>query len=139
MERIEETQPVEREVVVPASAEETWQALTDSDQLAEWLGEEAELELRPGGELAIRIGAEDRAGFFEEVDAPNRLVFWWHEGESDASRVEIDLVEDPEGTRVRVVESRPLLVLDGAPLSVDAWPGANASSPEMSAALSSVG
>src|SRR5215207_7670557 len=39
------------EVLVPASPEETWEAITDPDQLGEWLGEDAAVELRPGGDL----------------------------------------------------------------------------------------
>jgi uncharacterized protein YndB with AHSA1/START domain len=138
MEQVEPTQPVEREIVVPASPEDTWRALTDPELLSEWLGEEADLDLRPGGDLAIRVGAAERDGFFEEVDPPRRLVFWWREDEAEASRVEIELGEDPDGTRVRVVESRPLLVLDVAGIELDAWPGADIRSPEMTA-LSLVG
>ncbi len=62
------------DVLVPASPEETWEAITDPDQLGEWLaGEDAELDLVPGGDLRI----DERDGFVEEVDAPRRFVFWW--------------------------------------------------------------
>ena len=101
------------EVIVPAPAEQTWEALTDPDQLGEWLGEAGELELCPGGDLEIRVGGEERRGFFEEVDPGRRLVFWWRADDDDqSSRVEIDLEPDPDGTRVRVTETRPLRALD---------------------------
>jgi uncharacterized protein YndB with AHSA1/START domain len=100
------------EIVLPASPEEAWEAITDPEQLGEWLGDDAEVELRPGGELAIELEQGERRGFFEEVDAPRRLVFWWRADDAEASRVEIELEPAPAGTRVRVVESRPLQVLD---------------------------
>jgi uncharacterized protein YndB with AHSA1/START domain len=102
------------EVLVPASPEETWEAITDPDQLGEWLGEDAELELRPGGDLTIRFDDGERSGFVEEVDEPRRLVFWWSAEEAESTRVEIELDPEPDGTRVRVVETRPLRELEQA-------------------------
>ena len=98
----------ESEVLVPATPEEAWEAITDPEQLGEWLAEDAEVELRPGGDLRIGLGDEERTGFVEEVDEPRRLVFWWAPGGEESSRVEIDLEPEPEGTRVRVIETRPL-------------------------------
>lgn len=100
------------EVLVPASPEETWEAITDPDQLREWLAEGAEVELRPGGDLRIPLDDGERTGFVEEVDEPRRLVFWWSADEAESSRVEIELEPDADGTRVRVIETRPLRELD---------------------------
>jgi uncharacterized protein YndB with AHSA1/START domain len=122
------------EILVPAPAEETWEALTDPERLGEWLGDDAELELEPGGELEIQVGDERRTGFFEEIDPERLLVFWWRRGEDDdASRVEIELEPEPEGTRVRVVESRPLEVLDLPGIEFETWTDAGGSAPQMSA------
>jgi uncharacterized protein YndB with AHSA1/START domain len=96
---------VEREIVVAATAEEAWRAVVESD----WLGDGTRVDPTPGGEVSSR----DRRGFVEEVDPPRRLCFWWRAGDEDATRVEIELDELDEGTRVRVVESRPLQLLDG--------------------------
>lgn len=115
----------ESEIVVPASPEETWEAITDPERLAEWLATDAELELEPGGELAITIDDERRDGFFEEVSEPRRLVFWWAEEDAESSRVEIVLEPEVDGTRVRVIESRPLSALGTA---------VDARTPELSAA-----
>ena len=106
---------VERELEVPDAAEEVWRSLAEPD----WLGEDAEIELREAGE--VRAG--DRSGFVEEADAPRRLVFWWSEPGEEATRVEIDLDELESGTLVRVTESRPLAVMDGRDLAVE-WGGA---------------
>jgi uncharacterized protein YndB with AHSA1/START domain len=95
---------VEREVVVAGTAEDAWRAVVESD----WLGEDARVDPTPGGEVEAR----DRSGFVEEADPPRRLSFWWRTGDEDATRVEIELEECDEGTLVRVVESRPLQLLD---------------------------
>jgi len=120
------------ELTVPASAEETWDALTDPERLAEWLAEDAELDLRPGGDLAVCVDDEWRSGFFEEVEPPRRLVFWWGPDGDEPTRVEIELEPDGEDTRVRVVESRPLRVLDARGIEVESWLGGD-SSPQMRA------
>jgi uncharacterized protein YndB with AHSA1/START domain len=93
-----------REITLPAPAEDVWRSLAEPA----WLGENASIELWPDGE--VRAG--DRTGFVEEADAPRRLVFWWSEPGEDASRVELDLEADGTETHVRVVESRPLALLD---------------------------
>jgi uncharacterized protein YndB with AHSA1/START domain len=102
---------VERELTVPEETEEVWRSLAEP----EWLGDDASIELREAGE--VRAG--ERNGFVEEVDAPRRLVFWWSAPGEEATRVEIHLEESDDGTRVRVVESRPLEVLDGRDLAIE--------------------
>jgi uncharacterized protein YndB with AHSA1/START domain len=127
---------VEREVEVPATREETWRALTDPEQLGEWLASDAELDLRPGGVLTVRTNGETREGFFEEISEPDRLVFWWGEPDGELARVQIDLDELEDGTRVRVVEGRPRVTVDaiGAGIEFEAGGGA----PQMSAVLQAV-
>jgi uncharacterized protein YndB with AHSA1/START domain len=102
-----------REITLPAPAEDVWRSLAEPA----WLGDDAEIELRPDGE--VRAG--DRTGFVEEADEPRRLVFWWSAPDEEASRVELDLEEAEEGTRVRVTESRPLEMLSarGRDLAVE--------------------
>ncbi len=96
---------VERELLVPETPEEVWETLAEPD----WLGEEASIDLREAGD--VRAG--ERTGFVEDAEAPSRLVFWWRGPDDDeATRVELDLEESDEGTRVRITESRPLAVLD---------------------------
>lgn len=99
---------VERETVVAGTPEEAWRAVVETD----WLGEDVRIDPRPDGEVSARDEGRERRGFVEEADPPSRLVFWWSEPGDEGSRVEITLEEAGEGTRVRVVESRPLAVLD---------------------------
>jgi uncharacterized protein YndB with AHSA1/START domain len=104
---------VERELLVPEAPEEVWRSLAEPG----WLGDDARIELHPAGE--VRAG--ERSGFVEEADEPRRLVFWWSTPGEEASRVELDLEEAEEGTRVRVTESRPLEILSvrGRDLAVE--------------------
>jgi uncharacterized protein YndB with AHSA1/START domain len=93
-----------REITLPATAEEVWRSLEEP----EWLGEDASIELRPDG----HVQAGERTGFVEEVEEERRLVFWWAAPEEDSTRVELSLEEEDGFTHVRVVESRPLAMLD---------------------------
>jgi len=102
---------VERELTVPEKAEEVWRSLAEP----EWLGDDATIDLREAGE--VRAGERD--GFVEEADAPRRLVFWWSAPGDEATRVEIELDQTDDGTRVRVAESRPLAILDGRDLAIE--------------------
>jgi uncharacterized protein YndB with AHSA1/START domain len=121
------TELIERELELPASPAEVWQALTDPAWLSAWLADEVALELWPGGEARFQIGDCVRTGWVEEVTEPGgdqsdggtgRLAFWWAEDQEPASRVELALTATERGTRLRVVETRPLEVLDliGIPL-----------------------
>ena len=77
-----------------------------------------ELDLRPGGDASFRSAEEIKSGWVEEVLEPGRLAFWWAVDGELASRVELTLREDGAHTRLRVVETRPLEMLDlvGLPL-----------------------
>jgi uncharacterized protein YndB with AHSA1/START domain len=117
------TDRIERELELPAESEEVWDALTDPERLAGWLADEVRLDLRPGGEASFRDGDVRRRGWVEEVTPPaggeGRLAFWWGGEDEPATRVELTLEPlDGGGTRLRVVETRPLEFVDavGSPL-----------------------
>lgn len=115
---------IERLVELPTTLELAWQAVTDPDWLALWLADEIRLDARPGGEARFQIGAETRSGWVEEMSPPDenstgRLAFWWALDDKPASRVELTVTAmATECTLLRVVETRPLDVLDliGTPL-----------------------
>jgi uncharacterized protein YndB with AHSA1/START domain len=118
------TERIERELVLPASAPEVWEVILAPG----WLADEIELDLAPGGDAHFATDGDTRTGWIEEATAPEdaegagRLVFWWSSGEEPATRVEVALL--PEGsasTRLRVVEERPLELLDlvGIPIAGD--------------------
>lgn len=123
------TDLIARELHLSASPADVWRAITDPQWLSGWLADHVELELRPGGEASFQLGDEVRTGWVEQATAPTegntndpgtgRLAFWWARGDEPASRVELVLTAISERqTRLRVVETRPLEILDlvGMPL-----------------------
>ena len=115
---------VEREVVLPASPEEVWLAVSQSEQISAWFGADAQLDLRPGGRGVFRWhDGTERSVLVEGVEPPHRLSFRWLPFQRTAAneiitlpstRVDITLEEVPEGTRVRVLE-RPAFSLGTRP------------------------
>jgi uncharacterized protein YndB with AHSA1/START domain len=103
---------LERQVTLPATREEVWDALTDPAQVKRWFGADVEWDLRPGG--AARFSSlEDetsRAGVVEAVTPAETLQYrWWVEDETEdeiepASEVTYTLEEVPGGTRLIVTE-----------------------------------
>jgi uncharacterized protein YndB with AHSA1/START domain len=112
---------VERELELEASVQEVWDAVTGDG----WLADEVVLELQPGGDASFRWPDSEKSGWVEEVSPPGRaddavarLTFWWGTAGEPATRVEVSIAPSDGGALLRVVESRPLEVLDlvGLPL-----------------------
>ncbi len=101
---------ITREVVLDADPEEVWRSLTEPEHMAGWLGEDAEIDLRPGGDLELTDPVEGRrSGWVETVEPGRRLALWWStEHDEESSRVEFELERVEAGTVLRVVETRPL-------------------------------
>lgn len=103
-----------REVDVDSDPERVWRAISEESELSEWLGGEVTVELEPGGEVSVDDEGVKRTGFVESVEEGRRISFWWSEGESEATRVELEVIGRPGrvGSTVRVTESRPLAGLE---------------------------
>jgi uncharacterized protein YndB with AHSA1/START domain len=99
---------VTRETVLDLDPEEAWHAVTDAEQLEQWLADEVEIDLVEGGDLRVRFDdGRERHGTVEQVAAPERVVFRWHpvpEIELETV-VSIELEPAEDGTRVTVVET----------------------------------
>ena len=108
------TDRIERELWLPAPPDAVWEAVTSDG----WLADHVRLDLRPGGDAQFESDDRVRRGWVEDVVAPERLAFWWATGNEPASRVELKIEERDAGSRLHVVETRPLEVLDlvGVPL-----------------------
>ena len=114
------TERIERELWLPAAPDAVWEVVTSDG----WLADHVRLDLRPGGDAEFDSGDRTRSGWVEYVSVPERLTFWWAVDDEPATRVELKIEERGDGTRLRIVETRPLEVLDlvGVPL-----PGAGGS------------
>jgi uncharacterized protein YndB with AHSA1/START domain len=110
---------VEREILIEASPEVVWGVITEPEQISRWFSDEAEVEGRAGAEGTLTWRPGGRAGDHDAI-VPIRVVAaepfrrfcfrWSHPrgAEPDASNsalVEFTLIEEPGGTRLRVLES----------------------------------
>jgi uncharacterized protein YndB with AHSA1/START domain len=95
---------IRREIVLEATRDEVWAALTDPLELERWFANDVALELRPGGQAAFRwSNGESRLATVTEVEPGERLAFEW-DGEGE---VEFTLEDDVDGIRLTVVETSP--------------------------------
>src|SRR5439155_19817058 len=95
---------IRKEIVLPASRDDVWDALTDEDRLEEWFANDVELDLRPRGGASVRwSNGEERHATVTEVDPERRLAFDW----DDEGSVEFTLDDDADGTRLVVEETSP--------------------------------
>src|SRR3954468_24335563 len=93
-----------KEIVLPATRDDVWEALTDEDRLEDWFANDVELDLRPGGGASFRwSNGEERHATVTEVEPERRLSFDW---DAEGS-FEFTLDDDADGTRLVVVESSP--------------------------------
>ena len=103
---------IERTVEVAHPPEKVWAALTTAEGLGAWFGDEATIDLRPGGAAQMRWTAE---GFtaemrVERVEEPRVFGFTWPVyglPEDDPRRTYVEFTLEPAGagTRLTVVES----------------------------------
>lgn len=101
------TKSIQREIPVPQPREQVWEALTESETLAEWMFPN-DFEPRLGHHFTFRVPPNPNANFegmtveceVLECDPPHRLSFSWVAGGLADSRVSFRLEPDGEGTRV---------------------------------------
>jgi uncharacterized protein YndB with AHSA1/START domain len=85
---------VRREVTIEASPEEVWESLATDEGRERWL------EADPDREIVV-----------EHASEPRRLVWWWWSGDDEPTRVELEIVAVPPGSRVIVTETAPAFPL----------------------------
>lgn len=103
---------VEREIRIDAAPETVFEFFVDPRKMLQWKGRKAELDPRPGGIYRVELNdATIARGEYVEVEAPHRVVFTWgwegqesgeHAVPPGASRVEVELAPDGDGTLVRL-------------------------------------
>ena len=107
---------IRRQLVIPASPERVWEALTDPEHLEGWFGGVISWELTEGSPLQFHgDDGESRHGVVETVRERRHLRFsWWPEGQpEDATEVSYLIEPDDSGARLTVQE-RPLKIPSGA-------------------------
>lgn len=112
---------VEREILIEASPEVVWGVITEPEQISRWFSDEAVVEGRAGAEgtLTWKPGGRSRDREYHsivpirvvEAEPFRRFSFRWNhpEGsepdENNSALVEFSLIEEADGTRLRVLES----------------------------------
>lgn len=113
---------VRRDVLLPASPNDVWRALTDIERLSAWLGDVTELEPWVGGSVVVReADGSTRRGLVERIEPEQVLVFRWRHlsgaGRSlevgRATRVAFALEDAGSGTRLTITEEPAVLVAAG--------------------------
>ncbi len=102
---------IERTVELAHPPAKVWAALTTAEGLAAWFGEEAAIDLRPGGLAQMTWAGGFTARMrVERVEEPTVFGYTWHifglpEDDPRRTYVEFTLEAAGTGTRLTVVES----------------------------------
>jgi uncharacterized protein YndB with AHSA1/START domain len=107
---------IEREILIDALPEAVWRVVTEPDQISLWFADETEIDLRPGGDGVFRFRREGEAPVVHglrvtTVEPPRMFGFRWGHPEGDeptpanSMLVELTLISEGGGTRLRLVES----------------------------------
>jgi uncharacterized protein YndB with AHSA1/START domain len=102
---------IERTVELAHPPAEVWAALTTPEGLGTWFGDQATIDLRPGGSAKMTwTGGHVADMRIERVEEPEVFGFTWHiEGlpDDDPRRTYVEFTLQPAGagTRLTVVET----------------------------------
>jgi uncharacterized protein YndB with AHSA1/START domain len=102
---------IERIVELAHPPARVWAALTTAEGLGSWFGQQAVIDLRPGGSAQMTWSSGERADMrIERVEEPAVFGFTWHIyglPDDDPRRTYVEFTLEPlgAGTRLRVVES----------------------------------
>ena len=102
---------IERTVEIARPPAAVWAALTTADGLASWFGNEASIDLRPGGSAHMRWSDGNAVTMrVERVEEPTVFAYTWPIyglADDDPRRTYVEFTLQPieTGTRLTVVES----------------------------------
>jgi uncharacterized protein YndB with AHSA1/START domain len=102
---------IERTVEIGQPPAKVWAALTTAEGLSAWFGQEATIDLRPGGSASMKFGSGHVAEMrVERVEEPTVFGYTWHIyglPADDPRRTYVEFTLEPAGagTRLTVVET----------------------------------
>jgi uncharacterized protein YndB with AHSA1/START domain len=102
---------IERTMELQHPPSKVWAAITTAEGLGTWFGNEATVDLRPGGAVEMRWTEGGSASMrVERVEEPTAFAFTWSIyglPEDDPRRTYVEFLLEPAGagTLLRVVES----------------------------------
>jgi uncharacterized protein YndB with AHSA1/START domain len=102
---------IERTIEIAHPPAKVWAALTTADGLSAWFGQQATIDLRPGGSARMKWDSGHTADMrVERVEEPAVFGFTWHVyglPEDDPRRTYVEFTLEPTsaGTRLTMVES----------------------------------
>jgi uncharacterized protein YndB with AHSA1/START domain len=111
---------IERTVELAHPPAAVWAALTTAEGLGTWFGQQAAIDLRPGGPASMTWDSGHRADMrVERVEEPTVFGFTWHiyglpDDDPRRTYVEFTLQPAGAGTRLTVVESGFAQLTDAA-------------------------
>ena len=99
---------ITRQIDLDTPADALWDLVSDPAEMADWLGDTVEVDVRPGGEGAIVDDGIVRHVVIEEVRESRQLSFTWWEPDdrSRASRVVFTVDTHGAGSRLTISETR---------------------------------
>lgn len=107
---MEQPTAVSRTVELEMSPDDLWSLIGDGDRWAEWMVDESDVEVAPGGAGSVTDDGVERGVRVVEVVHGEQVRFeWWPVGEPDAiSTVELVVAPNDTGAVLRVVETFPV-------------------------------
>jgi uncharacterized protein YndB with AHSA1/START domain len=102
---------IERTVEIPHAPAAVWAALTTAEGLSAWFGQQAAIDLRPGGSAWMKWDNGHTADMrVQRVEEPTVFGYTWHIfglPENDQRRTYVEFTLEPvgAGTRLTVVET----------------------------------
>jgi uncharacterized protein YndB with AHSA1/START domain len=102
---------IERTIEVAHPPAKVWAALTTAEGLGTWFGNQATIDLRPGGAAQMTWASGDKASLrIERVEEPTVFGFTWGiyglpDDDLRRTYVEFTLAPIDTGTRLTVIES----------------------------------
>lgn len=114
---------VTRDIDVDLPADELWHLIVDGDRWADWLVDDAAVDVTPGAGGVVVDGGEERTVGISSVQPGEGLRFaWWPSDRPGlASSVELRIVETESRSVLRIVEVFPPAVTTAAPGASITW------------------